>query len=261
MIHRDAALKINGAIKQEWKIKKYSYTNTVRQDHGLLYLRSGKIIYSWKNGSTEVLPGETVYLPKGSRYEAEFVSEDGAPVKDYLINFSPVGEEGESALGKNPQKIAVDCGKMIALPFRETVESVNEGAEPFFIKSRFYYLLHLLVSVTEEEDSQVQIYKTAAKMLAECDTLSVEEVTKKLYINRNTFQKKFKAYYGVPPAEYKCNKRLERAKRLLETTDTSVKEIAYSLGFYDVAYFYRVFAEKVGQTPKQYRENGTGNLI
>lgn len=255
----DTDLKINGALKQNWQLKKYSYTDTVRQEHGLLYLRSRKIIYTWDNGTAEVFPGETVYLPQNSRYEAEFISDGATQVKDYLINFSVLGKNGEK--GGNPQKIGVDCGRVIASAFKETVESIIDGTEPFLIKSRFYRLLHLLTSADTEGDNKVQAYRTAAKMLAESDTLSVEEVAKKLYINRNTFQKKFKFYFGVPPAEYRCNKRMERAKGLLETTDMSVKEIAYSLGFYDVSYFYRAFTERVGQTPKKYRESGTGNLI
>lgn len=255
----DADLKINGALKQTWQMKKYSYTDTVRQEHGLLYLRNGKIVYTWDNGRIEVFPGETVYLPKNSRYEAAFIGDGTAPAKDYLINFSVLGQNGEG--GGNPQKIGADCGKVMALAFKETVESVLDGTEPFLMKSRFYRLLHLLTSADMEGDSRMQAYRTAAKMLAESDTLSVDEVAKTLYINRNTFQKKFKFYYGVPPAEYRCNKRIERAKQLLETTDMSAKEMAYSLGFYDVSHFYRVFTEKVGQTPKKYRENGTGNLI
>ena len=46
---------------------------------------------------------------------------------------------------------------------------------------------------------------------------------------------------------------IERAKGLLKTTDLSVSEIAYSLGFEYPQYFNRLFKSKTGQTPVAFR--------
>lgn len=46
---------------------------------------------------------------------------------------------------------------------------------------------------------------------------------------------------------------IERAKGLLKTTDLSVSEIAYSLGFEYPQYFNRLFKSKTGQTPVEFR--------
>jgi AraC-like DNA-binding protein len=46
---------------------------------------------------------------------------------------------------------------------------------------------------------------------------------------------------------------VEQAKRLLLTTNLSVNEIAYSLGFEYPQYFNRLFKRKTGQTPLQFR--------
>lgn len=43
------------------------------------------------------------------------------------------------------------------------------------------------------------------------------------------------------------------AKRYLQHTNTSIKEIAYTLGFHDPSYFGKIFKQVTGLTPKSYR--------
>jgi AraC-like DNA-binding protein len=46
----------------------------------------------------------------------------------------------------------------------------------------------------------------------------------------------------------------ESAKNILNNTDHSVSEIAYSLGFEYPQYFSKLFKQKTGQTPLEYRK-------
>jgi len=50
-------------------------------------------------------------------------------------------------------------------------------------------------------------------------------------------------------------KQIDEDKKLLAFTDKSIKEIAFDQGFKDPGYFNRFFKNKVGQTPKQFRDN------
>ncbi|NAS32365.1 helix-turn-helix domain-containing protein [Flavobacteriaceae bacterium R38] len=51
------------------------------------------------------------------------------------------------------------------------------------------------------------------------------------------------------------NKQLTESQKEVAFTDKSIQEIAYDQGYKDPAYFNRVFKDKVGQTPKQFRDN------
>jgi AraC-like DNA-binding protein len=64
---------------------------------------------------------------------------------------------------------------------------------------------------------------------------------------------KFKKETGVSLNTYIRNVKTERAKVLLETTDLSIREIAYRLAFNTPNYFIQSFRETVGMTPAQYR--------
>ncbi|WP_251551477.1 AraC family transcriptional regulator [Neobacillus muris] len=53
-------------------------------------------------------------------------------------------------------------------------------------------------------------------------------------------------------------KRLEKAKDLLEGTHLPISEIVEMVGYDNISYFYRIFKEKYGQTPKKFRDHVMG---
>ena len=53
--------------------------------------------------------------------------------------------------------------------------------------------------------------------------------------------------------EYVTNKRLEKAKKLLENTNYTISEIAEQVSYEDTNYFSVVFKRNVGITPREYR--------
>ncbi|MFA7343061.1 MAG: helix-turn-helix transcriptional regulator [Terrimicrobiaceae bacterium] len=63
----------------------------------------------------------------------------------------------------------------------------------------------------------------------------------------------FTADFGISPAKYWEKRRLEAAQRLLETSTSPVKEIAYRLGFRSDANFAVWFLRLKGVTPGQFR--------
>jgi AraC-like DNA-binding protein/mannose-6-phosphate isomerase-like protein (cupin superfamily) len=50
-------------------------------------------------------------------------------------------------------------------------------------------------------------------------------------------------------------RRLEKAKELLEGTNLPIATIVEQVGYDNISYFYRIFKGKYGQTPKEFRAN------
>jgi AraC-like DNA-binding protein len=72
--------------------------------------------------------------------------------------------------------------------------------------------------------------------------------------------RRLKLLTGNSPAYYIKTMRLEKAKKLLETTDVSISETAFMTGFNSSSHFTKVFVEKYGLTPSQFvrsRRNAT----
>jgi YesN/AraC family two-component response regulator len=67
------------------------------------------------------------------------------------------------------------------------------------------------------------------------------------------FGKLFHRVVGVSFSEYLVNARINQAKILLKTSEMSVSQIAYYLGYCDVSYFTRQFKKIVGCPPNSFR--------
>jgi len=63
----------------------------------------------------------------------------------------------------------------------------------------------------------------------------------------------FKASTGWQIQKYIAEKRLTDARRLLEESDSSLKDISEKLGFSNPGYFATVFRRMTGKTPSEYR--------
>lgn len=77
---------------------------------------------------------------------------------------------------------------------------------------------------------------------------------KELKVSTRTLNVIIKEFSGLSSREYLSSKTLFEAKRLLSFSEQNIKEIAYSLGFEDTAYFSRFFKKATSQSPIAFRE-------
>ncbi|WP_250673611.1 response regulator [Paraclostridium ghonii] len=86
------------------------------------------------------------------------------------------------------------------------------------------------------------------------ENVSLEQVASICNLSPCYFSKVFKKEVGVNFISYVNDKKISKAKEILETTDNSIINIAIDLGYEDCGYFIRVFKKLQGITPKKYRE-------
>lgn len=72
-------------------------------------------------------------------------------------------------------------------------------------------------------------------------------------MSRSQLYRKFAALTDTTVNQYLQNLRLEKAKRLLQTTDLNVSEVAYDTGFKNPSHFSRAFSNRYGHAPSQER--------
>ena len=83
--------------------------------------------------------------------------------------------------------------------------------------------------------------------------LTTETMAKQLDMSVRNFDRRFRNAVGVRPSTYLQKLRVEKAKRLLETTDDSVGEIVVNVGYEDERSFRRLFRSLTHLSPKAYR--------
>lgn len=83
--------------------------------------------------------------------------------------------------------------------------------------------------------------------------LNVETMASDLGFERTQLYRKIKAITNYSPVELMRNLRLKKARTLLKTTDKTISEICYEVGFSTPAYFSKCYREQFNETPSDTR--------
>ena len=86
---------------------------------------------------------------------------------------------------------------------------------------------------------------------------SIQDIARHFGLSRNHFTRIFTGFWHMTPQDYLITQRIRRAKNLLVNSDSSIEEIADSLGYSDCFFFSRQFKEKTGMSPGAYRRQRT----
>lgn len=118
--------------------------------------------------------------------------------------------------------------------FTKSTVSVNEPEieETILIEDAFIQKVRLIVSEHYSDDN-----------------FSLPELCRKLGMSRSQLFRKMTALIGTSPSDYIRSYRLNQAKILLETTDLNVSEVAWEVGFKDLAHFSKLFREEFELLP------------
>ncbi len=81
--------------------------------------------------------------------------------------------------------------------------------------------------------------------------LNVEDLGKNMGLSRVQLYRKVKTLTNFSPNEYLRMLRLKRASRLLSSSDMSVSEICYEVGFASPSYFAKCYKDQYGESPTQ----------
>ena len=95
-----------------------------------------------------------------------------------------------------------------------------------------------------------QLRKIIQGNLANSD-LSVEQIGDEIGLSRVQLYRKVKALTGYSPVEILRKARLTRARHLLQTTERTVSEVAYAVGFSTPSYFSKCYKDEFGENPKK----------
>lgn len=108
---------------------------------------------------------------------------------------------------------------------------------------------NLLASIYESNYFKIQVEKEFSY------DDNILDLASKLKLTNLGFREKFKDVFGQTPKKWQTQKRLEKAKILLETTDKNVSEVCVESGFDNLSWFIQVFKKQYNQTPKQIKNN------
>lgn len=86
------------------------------------------------------------------------------------------------------------------------------------------------------------------------EPLAVEEIARLCGMSTPHFSRSFKVSTGHPPYRWLLKKRVELAKKLLETSSATIIEVSMECGFTEQSHFTKTFRQQVGMTPGAWRQ-------
>ena len=135
----------------------------------------------------------------------------------------------------------------------------NEYEEAYNLQAVFHKIISLHMKDAIEKDSMLpSIAQKVANYIEKSyyNNITISNIAKDFHISRNYLYTLFKREYGVSPQDYLISYRIEMAKKLLKNTrdSLSINEIASSTGFDNPLYFSRIFRNRTGMSPSEYRK-------
>ncbi|MES2458711.1 MAG: AraC family transcriptional regulator [Bacteroidota bacterium] len=140
----------------------------------------------------------------------------------------------------------------------EKTKQEQSGYQPL-ISGIFLHLLghcHSLIKQSVVESTEEEMVTDKARLLFRANInnpYSPEQAAQELNVGYSWFRKRFKSYTGLSPGQYYLQLKIEKAKELLTNSDMQIKEISIELNFDTSFYFSKIFKEKTGYSPTDYR--------
>mgnify|MGYP002524676154 CR=1 FL=1 len=88
--------------------------------------------------------------------------------------------------------------------------------------------------------------------------ISRENIVSMTGLNKNRLAQLIQQYSGQNLTSYINSMRVEYSLELLSAGEETIETVAYDSGFNNVRTFYRIFREKFGMTPAEYRKAYSG---
>jgi AraC family transcriptional regulator len=119
---------------------------------------------------------------------------------------------------------------------------------------RHYLTTNLSITDASHKLSRQQLKQIVEYIVAYLDQyLSLDALAQQIGFSPYHFARLFRETTGESPHQFVVSKRIEAAQQLLKTADLPLAQIALTVGFPNQSHFSRVFKQRRGITPAQYR--------
>lgn len=91
------------------------------------------------------------------------------------------------------------------------------------------------------------------------EDISVRQIAGSCGISESECLRCFKRTLDCSPVQYLVSYRLRRASLILAGSEESISDVAFACGFLDMSYFSKLFRERYGMTPTEFRRRESIN--
>jgi AraC-like DNA-binding protein len=238
------------------------------------FISSGKKAWRTIYHTYEVNKGDILFIKKGANLTHQFFDDEFCAIflfipDDFIKTFLSRNSEliGQKQKDVSSQDAVIQLQRDGLLEhYQQSIQSylvLPEQPNKQLIQLKFEELLYSLFSNAVHREltdyfislCQDELYHMSTVMEQNfAYNLKLEEFARLCHMSLSTFKKSFKEYYHTTPAVWLRERKLDRALHQLLTSDLRISQVSFENGFEDTSHFIRVFKQKYGLTPLQYRQ-------
>lgn len=241
----------------------YTYDHKIPNEYHLHFVLNGKGILIINNKTYHIKKNDIFLIPKG--YPVQYFADDKEPWEYVWVTFD--GKMAENYLNHvhldadNPV-ITSTIAVTIYIPFICNILDTNKLTYANEIR-RVGYLYEILSTLIEAQNAQSEQYDYSSETYVDYALqyiksnyrdIKVNDIANYIGINRSYLTAIFKKKLDVSPQKYLVSYRLQKAAKLLKSTDMSITEIASEVGYVDSISFSKMFKQEYNMSPKTFRE-------
>lgn len=228
----------------------------------MVYISTGEGIFNSGGVTYKVVPGSLMLILPGIKHSYKPLLETGW--REYWVGFKGAYFSGLIEEGRfSPEQVFFEVGlhDSILSLFNLIFDEVRTQ-RPLYQMKACAAILSLIAEVLtrERRRDQPNSYQQTvekAKYLMESNifrAINLSAISEQLGISTSRLNEIFKTYTSMTPYQYYIHIKIHRAESFLEQEELSVKEVAYKMGFDDQYYFSRLFKNKTGVSPSDWKK-------
>lgn len=248
------------AERQTWQDGVLFRRERPRKSTGILFLNGCRGVYSTAGQDSFTAHVKSlVCLPCRSEYAVLNLTSGQDTPDAYLVECNIVQNGRILTFSQAPFLIPEMNPYYVGdLMRRIVIEYENLCPSPARLKADIYTLLaYLAKEARNGQAAQRSSIRPAVDHLERNPTaqVTVEELAEMCHMSAGCFRRLFAAQVGKSPRRYINDRKIDMAKKMLENSNTPVARIAELLEFDSSSYFCRLFKQKTGLTPGDYRKS------
>ncbi|KAF2510584.1 helix-turn-helix domain-containing protein [Flavobacterium foetidum] len=238
-------------------------------------LRYGKQTYDFQEGSLIcIAPKQTMTMDNeiekrddmmgwGLFFHPDLIRNTSLGLKMKEYTFFSYETSEALHLSEKEKQILHDCVVKIQNELQENIDNHSQtlivsNIELLLNYCTRYYGRQFITRKNSNRDIVAKVENLVKEYFAKSDLKknglpTVKDLAYALHLSPNYLTDLLKKETGMNAQDHIHYFLMEEAKSILMNTDSSVAEIAYSLGFEYPQYFSKLFKSKTGKTPKEYR--------
>ena len=235
----------------------------ILQEYQINYITEGSGIFETSTDQFQVVPGSMLILRPGMWHR--YKPDPNTGWNEHYLGFngdfcSHLFNEGFFQSGKPVMYVGFQESLLkLFLEIIQLVKDEKTGHQQVAAANTILILSKILSVVRNQEFAGKSIERTIRKACLYFrenlnTNVNIEELANELNVGYSYFRQMFRKYTGISPTQYHLSLRIQKAKDLLVSTDQSFKEIAIDLGFESYFYFSRIFKDKTGKSPMEFRK-------